>query len=42
MITVTDDDTPVVNITAGPSPITEGTAATFTVTLDRALHLWAG
>ena len=35
MITVTDDDTPVVSITAGPSPITEGTAATFTVTLDR-------
>ena len=35
MVTVTDDDTPVVSITAGPSPITEGTAATFTVTLDR-------
>ena len=36
-VTVLDDDAPVARITAtDPTPITEGTAATFTVALDRA------
>ena len=38
-VTVNDNDVappPVASITAGPSPITEGADATFTVTLDRA------
>ena len=41
MVTVNDNDipdpdAPVASISADPTPITEGTAATFTVTLDRA------
>ena len=36
MIIVNDNDTPVANIAAGPSPIIEGTTAVFTVTLDLA------
>ena len=36
MVTVNDDDVLLARITAGISPITEGTAATFTVTLDLA------
>ena len=36
MVTVNDNDDPVASISAGPSPITEGTAATFTVTLSSA------
>ena len=35
-VTVNDNDDPVVSISAGPTPITEGADATFTVTLDRA------
>ena len=35
MVTVNDNDTPAVSISLGLSPIIEGTAATFTVTLDR-------
>ena len=35
MVTVLDNDTPVASISADPTPITEGTAATFTVALDR-------
>ena len=33
---IPDPDAPVASISADPTPITEGTAATFTVTLDRA------
>ena len=36
MITVNDNDDPVASISAGPSPITEGADATFTVTLSSA------
>ena len=36
MVTVNDDDVLLASIAAGISPITEGTAATFTVVLDRA------
>ena len=36
MVTVNDDDVLLASIAAGISPITEGTAATFTVALDRA------
>ena len=36
LVTVNDDDVLLVSISADPTTITEGTAATFTVTLDRA------
>ena len=35
-VTVNDDDAPAATITAGTSPVTEGTAATFTVALSNA------
>ena len=36
MVTVNDNDDPAASISAGPSPITEGATATFTVTLSSA------
>ena len=36
LVTVNDDDVLLASISAGPTPITEGAAATFTVTLDSA------
>ena len=39
-VTVNDDDAPAATITAGTSPVTEGTAASFTVTLSSGRANW--